>query len=116
MPDRDSLFDDIDTMEPERFTQHLAEDVVMRFGNGDPVHGREAVGRVWGEFCAGIDGVHHDLVQRWVHADATVVEARVTYTRQDGQRVTVPVVTIYRAAGPLIEDYRVFLDLSPVFA
>jgi len=30
--------------------------------------------------------------------------------------VTVPVVTIYRAGGELIDEYRVFLDLTPVFA
>jgi hypothetical protein len=116
MADRSTLFADIDTMRPELFTQHLAEDVVMRFGNGDPVHGRDAVGEVWGQFCQGIDGVRHELVQQWVQDDATVVEARVTYRRKDGQEVTVPVVTIYRSTGPLIEDYRVFLDLAPVFA
>jgi hypothetical protein len=30
--------------------------------------------------------------------------------------VTVPVVTIYRSGGELIDDYRVFIDLAPVFA
>ena len=41
----------------------------------------------------------------------------MTYTRKDGADVTVPVVTIYRTGeGGLITDYRVFLDLAPVFA
>jgi hypothetical protein len=41
----------------------------------------------------------------------------VTYTRKDGQDVTVPVVTIYRTNGEdLVSDYRVYLDLAPVFA
>lgn len=30
--------------------------------------------------------------------------------------MTVPVVTVYRASGPLIDDYRVYIDLAPVFA
>ena len=34
MPDRSQLFDDIDSMDPDRFAAHLADDVVMRFGNG----------------------------------------------------------------------------------
>ena len=42
MPDRSQLFADIDSLEPERFTAHLAEDVTMRFGNADPVQGRAA--------------------------------------------------------------------------
>ena len=59
MADRSQLFADIDSMEPERFTAHLAEDVTMRFGNADPVHGRDAVHDVWAGFCEGIDGVSH---------------------------------------------------------
>ena len=47
---------------------------------------------------------------------ATIVEADVTYTRLDGSTVTVPVVTIYRSRGGRIDDYRVFIDLAPVFA
>ena len=42
MSARASLFEDIDSMVPERFTAHLADDVRMRFGNADPVSGRAA--------------------------------------------------------------------------
>ena len=116
MTDRSTLFDDIDSMQPDRFAQHLAEDVTMRFGNADPVVGRDAVRDVWAQFCGSVDGVRHERVAEWVHDDATVVEARVTYARKDGREVTVPVVTVYRASGPLIDDYRVYIDLAPVFA
>ena len=116
MTAHDSLFDDIDSLQPARFSAHLAEDVVMRFGNAEPVRGRAAVHEVWAEFCRGVAGVRHDVVEQWAQGNATVVEAAVTYTRLDGREVTVPVVTIYRGAGALIRDYRVFIDLAPVFA
>ena len=116
MADRSQLFDDIDSMEPERFTAHLADDVTMRFGNAEPVQGRAAVHDVWAGFCDGIDGVSHAPRGRWESDEGTVVEADVTYTRKDGGTVTVPVVTIYRAGGELIDDYRVFIDLAPLFA
>ena len=35
---------------------------------------------------------------------------------KSGDTVTVPVVTIYRARGELIDDYRVFIDLAPLFS
>ena len=116
MPDRSQLFSDIDSMDPDAFAAHLAEDVTMRFGNADPIRGRTAVRDTWAGFCDGIDGVSHSLVERWESGPGTVVEANVTYTRKDGGTVTVPVVTIYREQDGLINDYRIFIDLAPLFA
>jgi hypothetical protein len=116
MPDHASLFADIDSMEPDRFAAHLADDVSFRFGNADTVYGRDAVRDVWAGFCATVDGVSHEIVEQFEVGEATIAESNVTYTKQDGGKVTVPVVTIYRASGPLIDDYRVFIDLAPLFA
>ena len=113
---REGLFTDIDSMEPDRFAAHLAGDVRFRFGNADPVHGRDAVRDVWAGFCETVDAVRHDPVAQWEQGDAVIAESDVTYTRKDGGTVTVPVVTIYRSSGELIEDYRVFIDLAPLFA
>lgn len=116
MPVREQLFADIDSMEPERFAAHLAEDVTMRFGNAPPVHGREAVRDAWAAFCQDVKGVSHDLGQRWTIDNATIVEAAVTYTRPDDSQVTVPVVTIYRERDGEINDYRIYIDLAPLAA
>ena len=116
MPNRADLFADIDSMEPDRFAQHLSPDATMRFGNAPPVRGRDAIRDAWASFCETLDGVHHDIVEQWHAGDATIVEASVTYTRKDHSRITVPVATIYRARGELIDDYRIFVDLAPLFA
>jgi ketosteroid isomerase-like protein len=118
MPARKNLFDDIDSMDADRYAAHLAEDVVMRFGNAEPVHGRQAVRDTWASFCTGIAGVSHDLIDQWEEGPATIAESNVTYTRNDGSTVTVPVVTIYRSNRDdgLIDDYRIFIDLAPLFA
>ncbi len=117
MQTHETLFADIDTMEPDAFARHLAEDVTMRFGNAPELHGRDACRRTWADFCGLVDGVRHDVVQQWSTPDATIAQTDVTYRRKDGEAVTVPVVTIYRMGDDgLITDYRVFLDLAPVFA
>jgi hypothetical protein len=116
MPARTELFAHIDTMVPEAFAQHLAENVTMRFGNAPPMHGRAACRDAWAGFCELVDGVHHEVVNQWNVGETTIAETAVTYTRKDGAPITVPVVTIYRAGGELIDEYRVFLDLTPVFA
>ena len=115
MPARDTLFADIDSMEPDRFADHLAEDVVFRFGNADPVHGRAAVRDAWAGFCETLDGVRHDHMEQWEQGGTTIAAAEVTYTRKDGSQVTVPVATIYRG-DEKIRDYRIFIDLAPLFA
>ena len=116
MAARADLFADIDSMEPDRFAAHLADDVSFRFGNADAVHGRDAVRDVWAGFCETVDGVSHEIVEQFESGEATIAESNVTYTKKDGAQVTVPVVTIYRSGGELIDDYRVFIDLAPLFA
>jgi limonene-1,2-epoxide hydrolase len=110
------LFKDIDSMEPDAFTRHLADDVRFTFGNAETVVGRDNVRDVWAGFCEGIDGVHHDVIEQIESGPATVVESTVTYTRKDASTVSLPVVTIYRGEGDLIEDYRIFMDVAPLFA
>jgi len=116
MAARADLFADIDSMEPDRFAAHLADDVSFRFCNAEAVHGRDAVRDVWAGFCETVDGVSHEIVEQFESGDATIAESNVTYTKKDGAQVTVPVVTIYRSGGELIDDYRVFIDLAPLFA
>jgi limonene-1,2-epoxide hydrolase len=116
MPAREQLFSDIDSMESERFAAHLAQDVTMRFGNAEPIHGRDSVREAWAAFCQDLKGVKHDLVAQWTVGEATIVEATVTYTRLDDSQVTVPVATIYREHGGGINDYRIYIDLAPLFA
>jgi limonene-1,2-epoxide hydrolase len=113
----DTLFADIDSMVPAAFAAHLADGVRMRFGNADPVHGRAACEEAWAQFCGSVSGVAHAIRNRWPVGGATVVEAEVTYRRADGSEVTVPVVTVYEVgADELITDYRIYIDLAPLFA
>jgi hypothetical protein len=116
MPAHADLFADIDSMEPDRFAAHLANDVSFRFGNAEPVHGRDNVRDAWASFCETVDGVSHELVEQFEAGNAVIAESNVTYTRRDGDKVTVPAVTIYRSSGALIDDYRVFIDLAPLFS
>jgi ketosteroid isomerase-like protein len=111
------MFRDIDRMDADAWAAYLAPDAVMRFGNADPVHGRQACRDALQGFYDTIAGLRHEVSGQWEDDASTVVEATVTYTRGDGREVAVPVVTIYRTnSDDLIADYRVYIDLAPVFA
>ena len=45
-----------------------------------------------------------------------VTELRVTYTRKDGRKVAVPCVNVFGMEGDKIRDYKIFIDVSPVYA
>ncbi|MDA0179324.1 nuclear transport factor 2 family protein [Solirubrobacter phytolaccae] len=102
-------------MEPEAFTRHLSDDVRFTFGNSETVVGRDNVRDVWAGFCDGIAGVSHAVIEQFEAGPATIVESTVTYTRKDTSTVSLPVVTIYRGEGDLIDDYRIFMDVAPLF-
>ena len=50
----------------------------MRFGNADPVHGRQACRDALQAFYDMIDGLSHDMVEQWEQGSATIVESNVT--------------------------------------
>jgi ketosteroid isomerase-like protein len=111
------MFADIERMDARAWASYLAPDAVVRFGNDDPIYGRDGCRAALETFYSRISGLRHDVVELWEHGEATIVEANVAYIRSDGQEVTLPVVTIYRTdANNLISDYRVYTDVAPVFA
>ena len=111
------LFADIDSMDAKLFASHLAEDGVLRFANASAVEGREAIEEALAGFFTTIKALRHELVEQWDVDGTTIVEVEVTYTRLDGDQVTLPsVVLMRRRGGELIDDYRIFIDQDPLYA
>lgn len=115
--DTDRLFKTIDAMDADAFASFIAEDGTFRFGNADPVKGRETVRDAVAGFFASIAGIHHHDLETWGVRDGLAVsEGRVHYTRHDGRTVTVPFVNVYRLDGDLVADYRIYVDIAPLYA
>jgi ketosteroid isomerase-like protein len=110
------LVRDIDSMDAKAFASHLSENCVLRYANNDEVVGREAIEEAIAGFFTTIKALRHDLREEWSAGDATILQFDCTYTRHDGGQVTVPAVSILRRGAEAIDDYRVFVDLAPVYA
>jgi ketosteroid isomerase-like protein len=110
------IFADIDSFSPDKFVAHLTQDVVFRFGNADPVIGRDAVREAVAGFFSTIDGLTHHIRNEWDIGDTTFVQIDVEYRRQDGKSVTVPNADILIFDGDLVRDWQIYIDLAPVFA
>ena len=107
----------VDASDSEGFSNLFTPEGRLRFANGEPMVGPEAIEAGCRGFFSTIKGMHHTVLHEWVSGADSVVELSVDYDRLDGGTVTVPVVSIWhRGEDGLIDDYRVFFDLAPVFA
>jgi ketosteroid isomerase-like protein len=107
---------DIDAFNPDAFVIHLTPDVVFRFGNADPVSGRQAVREAVAGFFSTIDGLTHHIRNVWEFGDTIIVQADVEYLRKDGKTVTVPNADILVYDGELVRDWRIYIDLAPLYS
>jgi len=107
----------VDAMDAAGFSRFFAEDAKMVFGNGDAMIGRPAIEAGVGGFFCSIEGLTHHVVNEWVVGNDSIIELRVAYDGLDGRHVEVPVVSIWTVGNDgLINDYRVFFDLAPLYA
>ena len=113
----DGMFAVVDRLDADGFAAYYAPDAVLRFGNAEPVRGRDAIRQTYAGFFATLRGLRHDP-QHYVHQDGThLMEAHVTYTREDGSLVTVPAMSVFhQREDGLIDSYRIYVDLAPLYA
>ncbi|WP_259403763.1 nuclear transport factor 2 family protein [Microbispora sp. H10949] len=111
------VFRSVDSFDPDEFGLLLAEDATLVFGNAEPLAGREAIVAGIREFYSTIGGLRHRVVRTW-QVDADVIaETEVTYRRLDGKDASAVAVSIWRTRDDgLISDYRIFVDLAPIYA
>ncbi len=111
------VFSLVDAGDVSGFSRLFTPQGRLRFANNEPMTGPDAIEAGVKGFFSTIKGLHHTVVNEWVDGADTVVELSVHYERLDGRTVTVPVVSIWRVdESGLVDDYRVYFDLTPVFA
>jgi hypothetical protein len=94
-PHTRSVFAMTDAMDVATLVSLFAKDGRVVSGNGQPMVGIDEIRTGTTAFFDTIAGLHHEVVTEWSFLDDTIVELKVTYDRKDGQRVTLPCVTIF---------------------
>jgi hypothetical protein len=110
------MFAVADALDVDNYVSFLARDVYFRFGNAEPIIGRAAVREAVGAFFTTIKGLKHTIDQEWDDGNVILQQLSVTYTRLDDDKVTLPAVNILRMAGDTVANYRIYVDLAPVYA
>lgn len=109
------LFQSIDSRDTEAFIEFLAGDVLFRFGNADPVKGKDAVKEVVIGFFRSVKGMHHDLAKIWAEEGVLICHGTVTYIRHDSTTLSVPFANILDIENNLIKRYLIFVDVSELY-
>jgi ketosteroid isomerase-like protein len=110
------VFAALDAQDSAAVTARMTDDVRMRLGNADLVEGKAKFREATAAFVASISAIRHEITSMWSVDDVVIAEMEVDYERLDGRKVTLPVCNVLRVRDGLVSDYRVYLDISPVYA
>ncbi|WP_207003730.1 nuclear transport factor 2 family protein [Trinickia mobilis] len=105
----------IDSMDEQGFAHFLTENCTFVYANSEPVIGRANAAAASQNFLKQLAGIKHHILNVWAFEDVVVSQLSVTYTRKDGSTVTIPAVTIWKLQDMLIDECRIYVDISPLF-
>jgi ketosteroid isomerase-like protein len=94
----------------------MTDDVRLQIGNAEVVNGKEEFTRSLEAFFASVAGFRHAVTNVWSDVDAVIAELQVHYTRLDGIELTLPCCNVFRIRDGAVADYRVYMDINPVYA
>jgi ketosteroid isomerase-like protein len=112
------LFAALDAGDIESALGLMTEDVAFRFGSADPVVGHAAFAAQVATIAGAIASISHRLLGVWTTGEpdpAVICEMTVTYRRHDGSELILPCANVFRLRGGRIADYRIYMDVNPVF-
>jgi hypothetical protein len=117
---RDTLikryYEVVDAMDLEAFKAMHGKNARVVFANFPAAEGPDQIAGAIGQFWSTIRSMKHRFINRWDLPEETILEAAVSYTRKDGQVVTIPCVSILRPDGEQVGELRVFIDVAPIYA
>jgi limonene-1,2-epoxide hydrolase len=105
----------LDARDVAKLAAMVTDDIRLQFASQPPVEGKEAFIDALEASLASVSGFQHEIHEAWDVGDAVVLEMTVHYRRLDGSSISLPCCNIFRFAGGLIADYRVYMDIAPVY-
>jgi ketosteroid isomerase-like protein len=111
-----AIFAAFDARDVAALAELMTDDVRLQLGNSDVVNGKADFVDALGAFFASVAGFRHTVTNVWSERDAIIAELRVHYTRLDGTELTLPCCNVFRLRGGAVADYRVYMDITPVYA
>jgi ketosteroid isomerase-like protein len=110
-----AIFGAFDAKDISGLAALATDDVRLQIGNSPVVDGKAAFAQSIEEFVGSVAGFGHTITSVWSDRDALIAELEVHYTRLDGRQLTLPCCNVLRLRDGLVADYRVYMDINPVY-
>jgi len=110
-----AIFGAFDRQDIDALSALMTDDVRLQIGNTDVVTGKAAFEQSLIAFFDSVAGFRHKIVEVWSDGDALITELEVRYTRLDGSSIALPCCNVFRLRDSLVADYRVYMDINPVY-
>jgi ketosteroid isomerase-like protein len=96
----------------------MTEDVAFRFGSAEPTIRKPAIAANATAMASVVESLSHEMYSVWTVEQpepAVLCEIAVTYRRHDSSQVTLPCFNVFRLQRGRVADYRIYMDINPVF-
>lgn len=102
----------------DAFVALLTPDATFRVGSQPVVQGRTAIHASVSQLFAAMNSIRHETIRIWSDTEPAVVEAVVHFETKAGAQHALPYINLLRLAATQdrIADYRIHIDLGPIFA
>ncbi|WP_052730243.1 nuclear transport factor 2 family protein [Sphingomonas sp. SRS2] len=113
------FFRDADMVQIDKLAAWFADDIDLRFANNPPIRDKQTAVAVMGGFYGSIAGMSHKPVHLYAGDDGDTASqyAVVTYTRQDGRDVPLPVSSLlHRNSAGKLDKLWIYIDINPLYA
>ncbi|WP_120497254.1 nuclear transport factor 2 family protein [Kiloniella sp. EL199] len=108
------LYAAVDEKSTSRLGAFLADDLRFQLGNFDAVTGKSAVLEANENFFQIIDSMTHRIDGIWAQNEDIICKGEVHYKRLDQSELSLPFATILKMKSGLIQDYQVYVDVTPL--
>lgn len=113
----ETLFASMKAGDWSTFRTCLTDDVVYRVGSTEPMHGIDAVVDFLQSLYTQIKMLDPDIHQILEPENQVIFEFETHYLRlKDNKQVDFACTDVLRMDGDKIKDWRVYVDLSPMYA
>jgi ketosteroid isomerase-like protein len=110
-----AIFAAFDAKDVAALAELMTDDVRLQIGNADIVNGKAEFVEALSAFFISVASFRHTVTNVWSDVDAVIAELKVHYTRLDGTELTLPCCNVFRLRGGAVADYRVYMDITPVY-